>query len=216
MDTTKELIPANGANAELIEIDIFTKRLNTAPPATEVAINKFSDNSKYLPISFVQMRLDEIFLGLWSWEVSAVQVIANEVLVWGNLKVFHPVVKQWITRSGTGAAMILQNKGADITDIGAKIKNTLVKDFPHAEAEALKSAAKKLGKAFGRDLNRQLEDHYESEYFAPEKPPVNVEVLKKSIAKCKNRAELTALYKLDERHAEYADLFTARKDELSK
>jgi hypothetical protein len=40
------------------------------------------------------------------------------------------------------------------SDVDAKIKNTLVKDFPHLKAECIKNAAKSLGKYFGRDLNR--------------------------------------------------------------
>lgn len=135
-------------------LDRFTSRLNTNPPDSELKVNKQAGGAKYLPISFVEMKLDELFLGLWSWEVRGTQVVANEILIWGDLKVYHPIASQWITRSGTGAAMIQQKQGSDVTDISAKIKNTMAKDFPHAEVEALKNAAKKLGKVFGRDLNR--------------------------------------------------------------
>lgn len=197
-------------------LDRFTARLNEMPPQGEVKANPAAGNSWYLPVSFVQMKLDEIFLGLWSWEVKGVQVVANEILVHGELRVFHPIAKTWITRAGTGATMIMQVKDAPVMDITSKIKNTLGKDFPHAEAEALKSAAKKLGKAFGRDLNRKDEDTYESEYFEVAKPAIVTADLERKIAACETVAALTELYKEDSRYASYAELFTAHKNELSK
>jgi hypothetical protein len=93
------------------------------------------------------------------------QVIANEIIGVGLLEVFHPIAAVWIKRTGTAAVMIQQvlvEKGGSgrISNIDDKIKNTLVKDFPHLESECLKSAAKKLGKMFGGDLNRAFEDTY--------------------------------------------------------
>ena len=171
MSNTKEIAKPSSQEVAGVKdfqgIEAFLKVVNIAPRKREIAVNKMAGNSRYLPVSFVQMKLDEFFFGLWSWEVVDVKVVANEILVWGNLKVYHPKAQVWLNRSGTGATMIQmksdRNGGnGDITDIGQKIKNTLVKDFPHAESEALKNAAKKLGKAFGRDLNRKLEDQYTS------------------------------------------------------
>jgi hypothetical protein len=48
-----------------------------------------------------------------------------------------------------------------LSDVDAKITNTLVKDYPHLKAECIKNAAKSFGKWFGRDLNRNDVDHYE-------------------------------------------------------
>lgn len=208
----KELIQGDNLQA----LDAFTARLNEAPPKDEVQTNAAANNSLYLPVSFVQMKLDELFLGLWSWEVKGVQVVANEILIFGDLAIFHPIAKTWITRSGTGAAMIQQVKDAPVNDVSAKIKNTMGKDFPHAEAEAMKSAAKKFGKVFGRDLNRKWWDFYESEYFAPEQPPINIGELELLISECKTIAALNALYKKDARHAQFAEKFTSRKTELAK
>lgn len=212
-----ELLQLNGALApadSLDAIDKFAARLNEAPPAPEIQINSAAGNSKYLPVSFVQMKLDEIFLGLWSWEVKGVQVIANEILVHGDLTVFHPSAKTWLKRSGTGAAMIQQSQGAAVNDVNSKIKNTMGKDFPHAEAEALKSAAKKFGKLFGRDLNRKFEDQYDSEYFEAAPAGIDTKELQAKISKCKDLKALMTLYKSDPRHEQLADLFSARKNEL--
>ena len=152
-------------------LDSFAARLNSYPPPAEVQSDP--RGYKYLPASFIQMKLDEIFLGLWSWEVKSVQVVANEILVTGDLRVFHPVAKQWITRSGVGAALIRQMKGADITDISAKIRDAITMDLPHAETDSLKNAAKKFGQVLGRDLNRKFIDNYEQQVFTPEELEVN-------------------------------------------
>lgn len=138
----------------------FQNLLATAPPKEEVKINKAAGNSNYLPISFIENKLDEAFSGLWQTKNFRWQVIANEIVGSIELGAYHPVIGQWLWREGAGAVMIQQQKGSDITDISAKHKNTLVKDFPHLKAECLKNAAKSLGKAFGRDLNRDFEDSY--------------------------------------------------------
>jgi hypothetical protein len=145
-------------------LENFVKRLNERPAQPEVKTNAQANNSKYLPISFIQNKLDEVYVGLWNFEMVREQVVANEVIGVGVLEVFHPIAQIWIKRSGTGAVMIQQQKGAEITDISKKYKNTLVKDFPHLEAACLTSAAKKLGKMFGRDLNREFEDMYSQIY----------------------------------------------------
>ena len=175
-------------------LESFAERLNDQPLKAEIQINKAANNSKYLPISFVQMQLDEIYLGLWETVNFQWAVIANEIVGKIELRVFHPVAKVWLTRTGAAAAMIQQKSGSAITDIGAKGKNTLVKDFPHLEAECLKNAAKKLGKRFGRDLNRILEDAYNS--FLDEVTTAKAaqdDGLADKLANCRNPGELKIL-----------------------
>lgn len=175
------------------ELSSFLERLNVSPPPKEVQMNKYADGSRYLPISFVQMNLDELFFGLWSWEITDVKVVANEILVWGNLKALHPVSNTWITRSGTGAAMIQQKSGSAIDDISAKIKNTISKDLPHAEAEALKNAAKKLGRRFGRDLNRGFADDFVPPIDAIEADEEFREEVEQRLKDCSTIAQLKNL-----------------------
>lgn len=194
-------------DAVLKQVEEFTQKLNCEPVKAEVRINKMANNSKYLPISFVQMKLDEIFFGLWETEIQHVQVVANEIIGYGTLRVYHPIAKTWIKRSGSAAVMIQQvskEKGGsgDITNIRDKIKNTLVKDFPHLEAEIIKSAARKFGKMFGRDLNREFADDYTpfSEDLA-EEPGLNEELDKLSDhPKCPSAVALqikTSLHQMD-------------------
>ncbi|MEO7535845.1 MAG: hypothetical protein ABIU30_18435 [Ferruginibacter sp.] len=157
-----ELMPPPAATVQTLES--FNQLLNTQPDAKEVATNPFSDNAKYLPISFVQMLLDEMFIGLWETKNFQYKVVANEMIGSVTLRYYHPFAKVWLEREGAAAVMIQQKKGSDITDIGAKIKNTLAKDHPHLLASCIMNAARSIGKAFGRDLNRKLEDNYTSFY----------------------------------------------------
>jgi hypothetical protein len=204
------------------KIESFLSYLNTDPPKPEIKVNTMAGNSRYLPISFIQMKLDEMFFGLWNWEFQGFQVIANEIVGHGKLSVYHPQAKIWLHRSGTGAVMIQQvskkrGGSGDITNIGDKIRNTLVKDFPHLEAECLKSAAKKLGKAFGRDLNRAFADEYNS--FIEE---VTVTEESKAAAEemLKNCESVSDMKLLLETHPEWINnihvmkVFTNRRKEL--
>ena len=135
-----------------LKLQGFTTTLNEKPTAEEYKINKLANNSKYIPISHIEMKLDEMFFGLWSTENFHSQVVANEIIGSIDLKVFHPTSGVWLTRTGCAAAMIQQKRDSDITDIGSKIKNTLVKDFPHLKAECIKNAARSRPKALPSDL----------------------------------------------------------------
>ena len=200
-------------------IEGFAKALNQVPPKNEVQINKAANNSKYLPISFVQMKLDEMFFGLWETVNFQHQVIANEIVARVELRVFHPTAKMWITRTGVASVLIQQKKGSAITDIGAKHKNTLVKDFPHLEAECLKNAAKKLGKAFGRDLNREHTDDHNGVIEQSKEAATVKDELETQLANCDNIAELNLLFN---NYASYStndqirQLFMNRRKELQK
>ena len=125
----------------------------------------------------------------------------------------------WITRTGVASVLIQQKKGSAITDIGAKHKNTLVKDFPHLEAECLKNAAKKLGKAFGRDLNREHTDDHNGVIEQSKEAATVKDELETQLANCDNIAELNLLFN---NYASYStndqirQLFMNRRKELQK
>jgi len=177
-----------------VELDFVNSMLNAAPKESEVKINTQAGNSKYLPVSFVEMTLDEIFGGLWQTKNFTSQVVANEIIGTIELGVFHPVLREWIWRTGAGAVMIQQSKGSQITDIGAKIKNTLVKDFPHLKAECLKNAARSLGKVFGRDLNRSFEDQYTPFEDTLLRAEASIDAAINEINAATTKDELKALY----------------------
>lgn len=165
-------------NPELAK-DVLTV-LSTNPPQTELKINKMANDSVYLPISYVENLLDELYFGLWNTKNFQIQIVANEIVGWLDLEVYNAPSQSWITRTGCASVQIQMDSGLKdengnqvwqdkkkvkdpnfrISDIDRKITNTLVKDFPHLKSECLKNACRSLGKAFGRDLNRKFEDEY--------------------------------------------------------
>lgn len=170
--------------SENLPLDKFVSSvLNRVVPASDIRENRMANNAKYIPISFVEARLDEIYQGIWSHENFQTKVVANEIIGSIELKVFHPIAKVWLTRVGTASVVIQQNawlldeqgnpvkdnRGEKIknkpkpSDVDAKISNTLVKDIPHLKAECVKNAAKSLGVWFGRDLNRKDADNIQSD-----------------------------------------------------
>jgi hypothetical protein len=170
----KNLIVTQDHSLEIVSIDKevlsnlqkFQKQfLQNEPVAQELRINKYANNSRYLPISFMEMTLDEIFFGLWQTKNFTSRTVANEEVGSLELWYFHPVAKTWLCRIGAGAVqiqMISKEKGGtgDITNIKDKITNTLTKDYPHLKAECFRNACLSIGKLFGRDLNREFDDEY--------------------------------------------------------
>lgn len=140
-------------------VENLQKMLNQFPPDNEVQVNKHNNEAKYIPIAIIERLLDEFYAGLWQTDNFRTEVIANEVVGSINLKVFHPVIKMWITRTGVASVMILTRAGKPVT-IENKIPNTLVTNYPKLKAECIKNAAKSLGVRFGRALNRGDMEEY--------------------------------------------------------
>lgn len=148
----------------------FVNTLKAEPPPNEVKINTLANNSKYIPIGWVEAKLDYLFHGLWETKDFTWTVIVNEIACSITLRVFHPVAGIWIERQGVAAVQIqlkaeyeIKNgqkvkKPVDVLDVSKKIANTVQKDLPHAKAEAIKNAARSLGETFGRNLNRDLDE----------------------------------------------------------
>lgn len=176
-------------------VETFNMKLHEKPEKT--GYNQFS-KSKYVPISYIQMTLDELFFGAWSTENFKTQVVANEIIGSIDLKYYHPELKTWITRTGAASVMIRQHKGANITDISKKITNTLVADYPHLLSSCIGNAARSIGKLFGRDLNRDYEDqfqpvvHNEEQQKRDQVKPLKAQIMKnlKKYSECEGAEEL--------------------------
>lgn len=204
--------------ALLLNLEGFNKALNRKPAVTKT--NKFANNTQYVPISHIQTLLDTLFFGLWQTKNFTYKVIANELVGSIDLWVYHPVLKDWLVRTGVAATQIRQNKGAALTDIGAKIKNALEMDAAHLYADCVKSAAKTLGPAFGRDLNRDFTDNYKtilSNYV--ESQSYDIEAVSKQVYACKTTLELLSLKDSNPYFAgdpELMQIFEERKNELQR
>jgi len=170
----------------LLNLQTFQhKYLHKEPDSKELKKNKYANDSVYLPISYMEMTLDEIFFGLWQTKNFKAEGIANEIVGSIELHYFHPVAKTWLCRVGAGAVQIQfeaeyemvngvkKKLKTNITDISKKITNTLTKDYPHLKAECFRNACLSLGKTFGRDLNRESDDQYNPVIAAPRPPDVN-------------------------------------------
>jgi len=204
----------------------FAAALDTPPSAAEIKINKYADNSKYVPIQVIENKLNYFFSGLWQVRNVESKVIVNEIAVTLEVGVFHPILREWIWRAGAGATQIQlraeyvtddkgnkRKKPTDILDVGRKIQNTLSKDFPHAKAEALKNAAKSFGRSFGSALNRDIEDQ-----ISPLDNLREIEDILQQLAELQSYEELVqafqALPAMQQKDKRIVNLFNQRKNKL--
>lgn len=159
----------------------FTRRLNAEPDPRE--FDKTPDNKAFtLPISFVEMTLDELFLGQWELHTVNTNQIFNEVVGTGILSVWHPVTGREIRRAGFASVVITQDAKATIEEFNrTKKKNALDLSFPKLKAEITKNAAQTLGKIFGRDINRKSKD-----VFKPALKPLSDEGFKAALDRIKD------------------------------
>lgn len=149
----------------------LSKLLNREPNQEELKRTP-DGKANYIPISFIEMTLDEVFFGLWETENFKWEQIANEIVGSIDLIVTHPMTGKVYKRVGAGAIQIMVDKVPDSIAKDPKAKNLWALDmqnkkptaldmgFPKLKAECLKNAASSLGKLFGRDLNRNHSDIY--------------------------------------------------------
>ena len=144
----------------------FLKETSKKPNPKLIKENKYAGNSKYLEIGYIEAKLDQVYHGLWSWEIKHAEQIINGVMIYGDLKVFHPVAQVWIVRSGIGFKEFQLSKGETERTPQNLSEKALERDVPIAAAEAFKNASKKIGNTFGRHLNREFKyGHAEDKEF---------------------------------------------------
>lgn len=155
-----DLVIYNNPEA-LKQIEAFTSRLNV-DPKKESLQDTPDKKAKYIPIGIIENELRQDFAGLVQYEIISERRELNEYIVAARIKVFHPVILQWLSFDGIGATQIMQDSGANLSSFSeTKKKNALETNAPKAYAEAIKNAAKKIGKKYGADINRKFEDSYE-------------------------------------------------------
>lgn len=156
-----------------IELQDFLRRLNAEPEVSE--LDRTADGkAKTLPISFVEMTLDELYLGIWGTRNYTTKLISNEVVGELELWVKHPISNEIINRIGAASIIIQVDKvpenlsGQDRNNWALnpsnKKPNALDLGYPKLKAECVKNAAQSLGKIFGRDLNRKKNDKFTPSY----------------------------------------------------
>lgn len=156
-----------------LELQDFLRRLNAEPESSE--LDRTADGkAKTLPISFVEMALDELYLGIWGTESFTSKLIANEVVGELTLWVKHPLTGDIIKRQGAASIIIQVDKVPEnmegqernnwALNPANKKPNALDLGYPKLKAECVKNAAQSLGKIFGRDLNRKKHDKFNPAY----------------------------------------------------
>lgn len=175
-ENSGEEVPA-GRDLKL-RLQTFVALLNREPNQAE--LTKTPDNkAQTLPISFVEMALDELFFGMWQTKNFNTKQVLNEFVGEIELSVKHPITGEWITRIGAASIVITQDADTKVSDfLQFKKKNALDLAYPKLKAESVKNAAISLGKFFGRDLNRKLADEYNPLIQAPKDEPHTVENIK--------------------------------------
>lgn len=150
-----EIIPKDPqGNPKYIDLQEYKSLVNTTPRKSWVKTNKFSQNAKYLPIGIVEELLSGIF-PFWQVEQHGEpKILGNSIVISVNLKVFHPLLGQWLSYAGVGAVPIEVEKDAHPTDFTKINSKALHKNVPAALSFAVNNAAKKIGKLFGSHLNR--------------------------------------------------------------
>lgn len=193
---TKELLlPKNelAIPQEFQNIEAFQAVVSQNPSPKHTLKNHPSNGGGfYLPIQVIETYLDKCFAGLWQVHSFNYQVIANELVGDITLEVFHPVAQVWIKRTGAAAIPIMQDKGADIMDIGKKKQKALVVNHPTLKAMCLKNAAQSLGSLFGRDLGRK-EEHVLATYKTSNQEVAEQTIID-SVQTCSSIEELMDLY----------------------
>lgn len=143
----------NSLDSSFKEIKNFNEFLNKAPKAEWVKVNKHSNNAKYLPIRIVENLLRSFF-GVYQVEmVGQPHIIGNSIVVSVHLKVYHPLLKEWLTFAGTGAVPMELEQGSGPLEFERLKPKGLHKNVPAAKAFAISNAAKSIGRIFGSDLN---------------------------------------------------------------
>lgn len=152
-------------------LQVFVSKLQAIPNKDE--LDKTPDGkANTLPISYVEMTLDELFYGLWSTEKFTWSTITNEVVGSIELVLTHPITQKEYRRVGAAGIVITvdaiedeikkkmskQERNEYANNPSNKKPNALDLAFPKLKAECVKNAAQSIGKILGRDLNRKKVD----------------------------------------------------------
>lgn len=174
---------------------------------------------KFVPIEIVEQKLIEIFHGLVQYEIRSFVPFLNEFICHSRIRVFHPVIGEWMNYDGIGAGMFEQKPGTSVKDFTVhKAANGARMTVPLAYAESIKVAAKKIGNVFGANVNRKAEDGTPKKVNTPKakatKEQMKSETVFDLISHCHTIEQLT---KVEEHlQEEHVSAFLKRKEQIEK
>lgn len=165
MSENKQVITLKDNDAFLTLLEEHALKVNTEPSKDWLKSTP-DGKAKYIPVSIIENQLRQDYNGLVQYELLSERRELNEYIVTARVKVFHPIIMQWMSFDGIGSVVIMQDKDASLDSFNStKKKNALQLNAPKAYAEALKNAAKKIGVKYGANINREADDaaNYEPE-----------------------------------------------------
>ena len=158
MEAKTELIETEVIESHYKTLSEYRTLLNTQPRNEWIKTNQYSGGAKYLPIRIVEQLLNKMF-PFWQVEQHGEpKIIGNSIIVSVHLKVYNPLLKEWLSYAGIGAVPIEVKKGhspIDFENINAKAMH---KNVPAAMSFALSNASKKIGRLFGSHLNNDINE----------------------------------------------------------
>jgi hypothetical protein len=134
--------------------DRFNQLVNSDPKQEWVKVNKYANNSKYIPIGIVETLLQKIFKQ-YRVEVIREGVMFNSVYVTIRLHYLSLLTNEWSYHDGVGAVQLQTKQGSSPAELQNINNNAVMMALPMAKSYAIKDAAEHVGKLFGRDLNRK-------------------------------------------------------------
>lgn len=203
---------------EAFKNDQFKLLVNQPPPKEWQMINKYANNSVYLPIDKVEYLLDKI-IQEWKIEILECKQLFNSVMTTVRVHYKNPVSNQWFFHDGVGCSELQTKAGTgNLTPDFANInKGAVEMAAPISKTMAIKDACDHIGRIFGRDLNRKNIIEFEQSYSKPlEVPKVTEDEIKEILRLVKTRDELNKQwFKLsDSDQLNYADLFNEKINEI--
>jgi len=134
--------------------DQFNLLMNQPPKTDWIKVNKYANNSNYIPIGIVETLLTKVFKS-WYPEILREGTAFNGVYVTVRLHCLDYISNEWKQYDGIGAVELQVKAGSSPAQLENLNKNAIMMAFPMAKSYAIKDAAEHIGKLFGRDINRK-------------------------------------------------------------
>lgn len=192
--------------------DRFNQLVNSDPKQEWVKVNKYANNSKYIPIGIVETLLQKIFKQ-YRVEVIREGVMFNSVYVTVRLHYLSLLTNEWSYHDGVGAVQLQTKQGSSPAELQNINNNAVMMALPMAKSYAIKDAAEHVGKLFGRDLNRKdvLEYNTDNSIKVAKEERVKERAVK-MIEAAKTLSDINIL--LNELPAEFHELIKEKESKL--
>lgn len=177
---------------EAFKTDQFKLLVNQNPPEAWLQVNKYANNSIYLPIDKVEYLLDKI-IQEWKVEILECKQMFNAVMTTVRVHYKNPVSGEWLFHDGVGCSELQTKKDTgNLTPDFANInKGAVEMAAPISKTMAIKDACDHIGRIFGRDLNRKNIIAFQQSYSQPLlKEQLTGEDIKEQIKDIKTKSDL--------------------------